>query len=118
MQTIKSKNVPWANNDLDHKLQILFHHLEYLEDQMDIVKTVNLYMANDIPHEDLLECLRKKINVPLTIKQMILDLVKNYTMFGGGDLNHIEMYLNQMHIGLNKEMDDVILDQRNLKKLA
>ena len=49
---------------------------------------------------------------------MILDLVKNYTMFGGGDLNHIEMYLNQMHIGLNKEMDDVILDQRNLKKLA
>ena len=70
--------------------RILFHHLEYLEDQMDIVKTVNLCMANDIPHEDLLECLRKKINAPLTIKQMILYLVKNYTMFGGGDLNHIE----------------------------
>ena len=65
MQTIKSENVPWANKDLDHQLQVLFHHLEYLEDQMDIVKTVNLYMSNDIPHEDLLECLRKKINVPI-----------------------------------------------------
>ena len=118
MQTIKSKNVSWANKDLDHKLQVLFHHLDYLEDQMDIVKTVNLCMANDIPHEDLLECLRKKINAPLTIKQIILDLVKNYTMFGGGDLNHIEMYLNQMHIGLNKEIDDVILAQLNLKKSA
>ena len=75
-------------------------------------------MANNIPHEDLLECLRKKINAPLTLKQMIIDLVENYTMFGGGDLNHIEMYLTQMHIGLIEEIDDVILAQLNLKKSA
>ena len=118
MQSIKSKNVPWANKDLDHKLQVLFHHLEYLEDQIDIVENVNLCMANNIPHEDLLECLRKKINAPLTLKQMIIDLVENYTMFGGGDLNPIEMYLNKMHIGLNKEMNEVILAQLNLKKSA
>jgi len=34
------------------------------------------------------------------------------------ELKAIEMYLNQMHIGLNKEMDDVILAQCNLKKSA
>ena len=118
MKINNSNNLSGSKQDLNQKQQVINFHLNYVDNQLDVVRTVNHLMEANVPHDKIYEILKDNIDEPLTIKQATVDLVSNFTMFGGADLNHLENYLIKMQQGLNKELDEVILTQRNLRKTA
>ena len=118
MKISNSNNSSGSKQDLNLKQQVINFHLNYVDNQLDVVRTVNHLMEANVPHDKIYEILKDNIDEPLTIKQATVDLVSNFTMFGGADLDHLENYLSKMQQGLNKELDEVILTQRKLRKTA
>ena len=118
MKISNSNNSSGSKQDLNLKQQVINFHLNYVDNQLDVVRTVNHLMEANVPHDEIYEILKDNIDVPLTIKQAIVDLVSNFTMFGGADLDHLENYLIKMQRGLNEEIDGVILAKRKLRKTA
>ena len=108
MKISNSNNSSGSKQDLNQKQQVINFHLNYVDNQLDVVRTVNHLMEANVPHDEIYEI----------IKEAIVDLVSNFTMFGGANLDHLENYLSKMQQGLNKELDEVILTQRKLRKTA
>ena len=118
MKISNSNNSSGSKQDLNQKQQVINFHLNYVDNQLDVVRTVNHLMEANVPHDKIYEILKDNIDEPLTIKQATVDLVSNFTMFGGADLDHLENYLSKMQQGLNEEIDGVILAKRKLRKTA
>ena len=95
MKISNSNNSSGSKQDLNQKQQVINFHLNYVDNQLDVVRTVNDLMEANVPHDEIYEILKDNIDEPLTIKQAIVDLLENCYAYV---LDRFHLRIHDQHI--------------------